>query len=117
MTQVVKNCFIKFLLNTISVAALNKHTDKHIPLRTCVGCRSIRPKSELLRLVRTPEGNFEIDPKQRKPGRGAYICLKLECAARMKKRKALDRSFRQSVPRDFYEEVTAYVRKQLESQN
>ncbi|NOZ56591.1 MAG: YlxR family protein [Calditrichaeota bacterium] len=96
---------------------MNKNTTGHVPLRTCVGCRSVRPKGELLRLVRLPDGSFEIDPAQRKPGRGAYVCLKLECAAQMKKRKALDRSFRQPVPRDFYEEVIAYVRKQLESQD
>ena len=82
-----------------------------------MGCRSVKPKSELLRLVRSPDGRFEIDPEQRRPGRGAYVCLSLDCVAQMTKRKGLDRSFRQAVPRDFYEEVAAYVRKQLEPQD
>ena len=52
---------------------------KHVPLRTCIACQGKRPKRELVRVVRTPEGQIEIDPKGKLPGRGAYLCPELEC--------------------------------------
>jgi predicted RNA-binding protein YlxR (DUF448 family) len=52
---------------------------KHVPLRTCIACYQQRPKRELVRVVRTPEGTVEIDPRGKRPGRGAYVCATLEC--------------------------------------
>lgn len=52
---------------------------KHVPLRTCIACHQQRPKRELVRVVRTPEGTVEIDPRGKRPGRGAYVCATLEC--------------------------------------
>jgi predicted RNA-binding protein YlxR (DUF448 family) len=52
---------------------------KHVPLRTCIACQQKRPKRELLRIVRRPEGNLEVDPKGKLSGRGAYLCPTLEC--------------------------------------
>jgi predicted RNA-binding protein YlxR (DUF448 family) len=52
---------------------------KHVPLRTCIACQGKRPKRELVRVVRTPEGFIEIDAKGKRPGRGAYLCLDLGC--------------------------------------
>lgn len=52
---------------------------KHVPLRTCIACQGKRPKRELVRVVRTPEGHIEVDPKGKRPGRGAYLCPDVEC--------------------------------------
>jgi predicted RNA-binding protein YlxR (DUF448 family) len=52
---------------------------KHVPLRTCVACRQQRAKRELVRIVRTPEGMIEIDPRGKQSGRGAYLCPDSQC--------------------------------------
>lgn len=52
---------------------------KHIPLRTCAACRQIKAKGELIRMVRTANGNIEIDSSGRKPGRGTYLCRDAKC--------------------------------------
>jgi predicted RNA-binding protein YlxR (DUF448 family) len=52
---------------------------KHIPLRSCIACRERFPKRDLIRIVRRPEGNLEIDPKGKLSGRGAYLCRNLGC--------------------------------------
>lgn len=52
---------------------------KHIPQRTCVGCRKVRPKRQLVRIVRTPTGEVEIDEGGKKAGRGAYLCRNRRC--------------------------------------
>lgn len=52
---------------------------KHVPLRTCVACHQQRPKRELIRVVRTPEGTLEIDPRGKRAGRGAYLCTDGAC--------------------------------------
>ncbi|MEA3346422.1 MAG: YlxR family protein [Chloroflexota bacterium] len=50
-----------------------------MPQRTCVGCRQVRPKREMIRVVRTPDEGVQVDPTGKKPGRGAYICPRREC--------------------------------------
>ncbi|MFS8640208.1 MAG: YlxR family protein, partial [Symbiobacteriaceae bacterium] len=55
---------------------------KHVPQRTCIGCRAVRPKRELLRIVRTPEGEILFDPSGRRAGRGAYLCPSASCLDR-----------------------------------
>lgn len=52
---------------------------KKIPLRTCLGCKGVRPKKELVRIVRTPEGDIVVDPTGKKSGRGAYTCPNAAC--------------------------------------
>jgi hypothetical protein len=52
---------------------------KHVPLRSCIACRRKLPKRELIRVVRTPEGTIEIDPKGKRSGRGAYLCHQPQC--------------------------------------
>lgn len=52
---------------------------KHVPLRTCVQCRQVRPKRELIRIVRTPQGDIEIDERGKAAGRGAYLCRDRAC--------------------------------------
>ena len=52
---------------------------RHVPLRTCVACKQVRPKRELLRIVRTPQGHIELDETGKKAGRGAYLCARRSC--------------------------------------
>jgi predicted RNA-binding protein YlxR (DUF448 family) len=52
---------------------------RHVPERTCVACRQTRPKRELIRVVRTPDGHVELDPTGKKSGRGAYVCARRSC--------------------------------------
>jgi uncharacterized protein len=52
---------------------------KHVPLRSCIACQEKRPKRELIRVVCTPEGAIEVDPKGKRPGRGAYVCYEPRC--------------------------------------
>ncbi len=64
---------------------------KKIPLRMCVGCRESKPKRELIRVVRGPDGSVSMDPVGKKPGRGAYVCRQQSCLARAIKQKQLER--------------------------
>ncbi len=65
---------------------------KKIPMRMCVACRTMRPKKELVRVVRTPEGETKVDPTGRANGRGAYLCRDLSCLEKAVRSKALDRA-------------------------
>ena len=68
--------------------------EKKIPLRMCTGCGEMKPKSELVRLVRSPEGEISYDPTGRKNGRGSYICKSVECFDKAVKKKAFERAFK-----------------------
>jgi predicted RNA-binding protein YlxR (DUF448 family) len=65
---------------------------RKIPMRMCVGCREMKPKKELLRAVRSPEGEVSLDPTGKKPGRGAYVCFNAECLKKALKQRQLDRA-------------------------
>ncbi len=67
--------------------------EKKVPMRMCVGCREMKPKKELLRVVRSPEGIVSLDMTGRKPGRGAYVCRSAECLKRAIKQRQLERAF------------------------
>jgi len=62
------------------------------PMRMCVGCREMKPKKELLRAVRSPEGEVSLDPTGKKAGRGAYVCFNAECLKKALKQRQLDRA-------------------------
>ncbi len=64
---------------------------RKIPLRMCVGCREMKDKRELIRVVRSPEGEISLDPTGKKPGRGAYVCRQGECLQRAIKQRQLER--------------------------
>ncbi len=64
---------------------------KKVPMRMCVGCREMKPKRELIRVVRSPEGEVSLDPVGKKPGRGAYVCRSENCLKRAIKQKQLER--------------------------
>jgi len=66
---------------------------KHTPLRTCVACHETKPKRELLRVVRTPDGHVLLDATSKKAGRGAYLCARLSCWELAVKKKRLEQEF------------------------
>jgi len=66
---------------------------RHIPERTCVACRTTKPKRELLRVVRTPQGHVELDAGGKKSGRGAYLCAKHSCWELALKKQRLEHEF------------------------
>ncbi len=70
---------------------------RHVPLRTCIGCSERYPKRELLRVVRTPEGEVLFDPTGKRSGRGTYLCPKADCLERAVRTKSLERALKQPV--------------------
>ena len=78
---------------------------KKIPMRQCVGCREMKPKKELIRVVRSPEGNVSLDFRGKAPGRGAYLCPDAACLKRAIKAKALSRVFETEIPQQIYDEL------------
>lgn len=78
---------------------------KKIPMRQCVGCREHKPKKELIRVVRSPEGAISLDFRGKAPGRGAYLCPDSVCLKKAIKSKALDRGFEMQIPQQIYDEL------------
>lgn len=79
--------------------------NKKIPLRQCIGCREMKPKRDLLRILRTPEGELLLDDTGKKYGRGAYLCRDIQCFAKARKSKALERSFQMGIGQEIYERL------------
>ncbi|MCI9023803.1 MAG: YlxR family protein [Dorea sp.] len=77
--------------------------NKKIPVRRCVGCQEMKNKKEMIRVIRTKEGEFLLDATGKKNGRGAYICPSKECLGKAVKSKGLERSFKQAIPEEVYE--------------
>lgn len=84
---------------------------KKIPMRQCVGCREMKEKRELIRVVKSPDGDVSLDFKGKAPGRGAYVCHNPECLKKAVKSKALERAFSIEIPEAVYEQLT----KQMEA--
>lgn len=80
---------------------------KKIPMRMCTGCREMKPKKELIRIVKTPEGEIKLDPTGRLNGRGAYICASQECLAKARKSGALSKAFAAEVSDEIYNRIEA----------
>ena len=76
---------------------------KKIPVRRCVGCQEMKNKKEMIRVIRTKEGEFLLDATGKKNGRGAYVCPNGECLKLARKNKGLERSFQQAIPDEVYE--------------
>lgn len=76
---------------------------KMIPVRQCLGCREHKPKPELIRVVRSPEGEVSLDFKGKKPGRGAYVCPDPQCLKKCRKSKALERALEAPFPDQVWE--------------
>jgi predicted RNA-binding protein YlxR (DUF448 family) len=86
---------------------------KKIPMRQCLGCREMKPKRELIRAVRSPEGEISLDFKGKKPGRGAYVCPNADCLKKAIRSKALERALASAIPEDIYDAL----RGQMEGGN
>ena len=78
---------------------------KKIPQRQCMGCRERKAKRELIRVVRSPEGEVSLDFGGKKNGRGAYICPNMECLKKAIRSKALDRSLEVTIPQEVYQRL------------
>lgn len=78
---------------------------KKIPMRQCVGCREMKAKKELVRVVRSPEGEIFLDFRGKAPGRGAYVCPQAECLRRAIKSRALERGLDCQIPQEIYDQL------------
>lgn len=79
--------------------------EKKIPMRQCLGCREMKPKKDLIRVVRSPEGQISLDFKGKASGRGAYICPEPQCLKKAIKARALERAFSAQIPPEIYEKL------------
>jgi predicted RNA-binding protein YlxR (DUF448 family) len=86
---------------------------KKIPLRMCLGCKEMKPKRELIRVVKNNEGEINIDLVGKKPGRGAYICKSVECLEQAIKAKRLEKAFETAIDVEIYNNL----KNQLEGDN
>ncbi|MGI6037692.1 MAG: RNase P modulator RnpM [Limnochordia bacterium] len=82
---------------------------KRIPSRTCVGCRTVKAKKEMWRIVREPTGNISFDETGKRSGRGAYICPSPQCLAEALKSKALSRALQTEIPPEVIENLQAQL--------
>ncbi len=84
---------------------------KRVPLRKCTGCQEMKSKREMMRILRTTEGEIVLDTTGRKNGRGAYVCCSMECFEKAVRSKGLERSLKVQIPRETYESL----KKEIES--
>ena len=78
---------------------------RKIPLRRCTGCNEQKPKKELVRVVRSPQGEIAQDRVGKMPGRGAYLCPSAQCLAKARKAKRLERALDAQIPPEVYERI------------
>ena len=78
---------------------------KKIPMRMCTGCGEMKPKKELVRVVKSPEGEVSLDLTGKKPGRGAYVCRSAECLKAARKARRLERAFSCRIPDTVYDRM------------
>lgn len=88
---------------------------RKIPMRQCLGCRTMFPKRELIRVVRAPDGGgITLDFKGKAPGRGAYLCGNLECLKKARKARAIERAFSCAVPEEVYDALERQMKEETE---
>ncbi len=85
--------------------------EKKIPMRQCIGCRTQKPKKELIRVVRSPEGEIRLDFKGKANGRGAYLCQDPACLKKAVKAKALSRALDCEIPQEVYDALDEQMEK------
>lgn len=88
-------------------------TEKRIPMRKCIGCNEMKDKKQLIRIVRSSEGELNVDLTGKMSGRGAYICNRLECFDAAVKAKRLERSFKTAIPAEIYQALREALNKSL----
>jgi predicted RNA-binding protein YlxR (DUF448 family) len=74
-----------------------------IPMRMCTGCGEMKPKKELVRVVKSPEGEVSLDLTGKKPGRGAYVCKSAECLRKARKSRRFEKAFSMKIPDEIYD--------------
>ena len=84
---------------------------KKVPMRQCLGCREMKPKKELIRIVRSPDNEISLDFRGKSPGRGVYLCPNGECLKKAIRSKAIERAFDMPIP----PEITQLLRQQMEA--
>ncbi|MCC8081147.1 MAG: YlxR family protein [Lachnospiraceae bacterium] len=82
---------------------------KRVPVRMCVGCREMREKREMIRVVRLQDGTFCVDETGKRNGRGAYLCKNTECLEKAIRNHGMERSFKMSIPK----ETVALLKKEM----
>lgn len=78
---------------------------KKVPLRQCVGCGEMKGKKDMVRVLRTAEGDICLDITGKKNGRGAYVCKSGECLKKARRNKGLERSFKMNIPNEVYDSL------------
>lgn len=84
---------------------------KKIPMRKCLGCGEMKPKRELIRVVKSKEGDISLDLTGKKSGRGAYICKSVECFEKARKARKFERSFSCMISEDIYNSMEGELRE------
>ncbi len=82
---------------------------KKIPMRQCLGCREMKPKKELIRVVRPPDGEIHLDFRGKENGRGAYLCPNPVCLKKAVRARALERAFETAIPEEVYAQLAAQM--------
>ncbi|MDO4748180.1 MAG: YlxR family protein [Eubacteriales bacterium] len=80
-------------------------TTRKVPLRKCTGCNQMKEKRELVRVVRSPQGEVSLDLTSKKPGRGAYICKDIECLKLARKAKRIERALECTISPELYDSM------------
>ncbi len=78
---------------------------RKIPMRKCLGCGEMKPKKELIRAVKSPEGEISLDLTGKKAGRGAYICRSAECFRKARKSRQLEKAFSCKISEEIYDSL------------
>jgi len=78
-------------------------------MRMCIGCREMKPKKELIRVVKSPEGDIDMDLKGKAPGRGAYLCRNQVCVDKAAKSRLLEKAFEQKIEQEVFEKLKAQL--------
>ena len=86
---------------------------KHVPMRMCNGCGEMKSKKELVRVVKSTEGEISLDLTGKKAGRGAYICSNLECLQKARKARRLEKAFSARIPDEIYDEMEQQLKNSL----
>lgn len=79
---------------------------RKMPMRQCLGCREMKPKPELVRVVRSPAGEVSVDLRGKAPGRGAYVCRSADCLKKALRSKAISRALDVEIPPEIYDALT-----------
>ncbi len=85
---------------------------KKIPMRKCLGCMEQKPKKELVRVVKSADGDISLDLTGKKNGRGAYICPNVSCLEKAKKAKRIERAFECTIPAEVYEAMESELKNE-----